>query len=49
MLFGPGFNTCLNGTFVRYNVGRQLGCPRDTENKDTLCTHLGVLGPAQPP
>ena len=24
-------------------------CPSDTENKDTLYTHIGTLGPIQPP
>ena len=39
----------LTVTLVRDNVGHQPGCPRDTEQKDTLCTHLGALGPVQPP
>ena len=36
-------------TLVWPNVGHQPSHPRDTENKDTLCTHLGALGPVQPP
>ena len=38
----------LTATLVWHNFGRQPDCPRDTENKDTLCTHLGALGPVQP-
>ena len=36
-------------TLFWHNVGHLPGCPRDTENKDTLCTHLGTLGMFQPP
>ena len=36
-------------TFVWHNFGFQSGYPRDTENKVTLCIHLGTLGPVQPP
>ena len=42
-------NQILTATLVRHNVGHQHGCPRDTENKDMLCRHLGAKGPVQPP
>ena len=35
-------------TLIWHNVGCQPGCPRDTENKDTLCTHLEALESIQP-
>ena len=39
----------LTATLIGNNVGRQLGCIRDTENKDALYTNLGVLGIVQTP
>ena len=39
----------LTATFVWHNVAYLSGCPRDAENKNSLYTHLGDLGPVQPP
>ena len=33
----------LTVTLIWHNVGRQPGRSKDTENKDTLYTHLGTL------
>ena len=46
---GQVLTSVLIATLVWHNVGHQPSCPRDTENKDTLCIHLEDQGPVQPP